>query len=93
LLDKFNYFLQKHFCLDENVSEANANNIFNNVVHKVSKDTFSYAQWKSITMYYTQVLVQLMTNKIAQDLPLTKEYRQVDWLVKDLEVWDWFCEY
>jgi hypothetical protein len=34
--------------------------------------------------------MQLMTNKIAQDLHLTKkEYRQgqVDWLVKDPEAW------
>jgi hypothetical protein len=82
--------LLEHFHWDENVSEANANNISNNVVHKVSKDTFSDARWKSITMYWTQVLMQLITNKIAQDLHLTKkEYcqGQVDWLVKDPEAW------
>lgn len=95
MLGKFNYFsMLEHICLLEGATKGEASIMFNNAAHKFVKDAFSDAWCKSIMMYHTHVLEQEMSNKIAQDLHLTKEeYLQgkMDWLVKDLEACDWLC--
>jgi hypothetical protein len=52
--------MQEHFCLANRVNEAKATSLFNNVAHKVIKDTFKHARCISIATHYTQVLKEQM---------------------------------
>jgi hypothetical protein len=47
--------MQEHYRLADDVSEDEANPIFNNVARKVIRDAFKYARCISIASYYTQV--------------------------------------
>jgi hypothetical protein len=47
--------MQKHYRLADNVSEDEANLVFNNVARKVIKDVFKHARCIFVASYYTQV--------------------------------------
>jgi hypothetical protein len=47
--------MQKHYRLADDVSEDEANLIFNNAAWKVIKDTFKHARCIYVASYYTQV--------------------------------------
>jgi hypothetical protein len=47
--------MHEYYCLADDISEDEANLIFNNVAWKVIKDAFKHAHFISIVSYYTQV--------------------------------------
>jgi hypothetical protein len=59
---------------------------------KVLNGTFKYAHCISVVTFYTQMLKQQMKPMQVKEIYLTKNRHiqwTVDWLVKDLEAWDW----
>jgi hypothetical protein len=50
--------MHEHFHLVDEVSEVEANSVFNNAAWKVIKDAFKHACLISIAIYYTHVLKQ-----------------------------------
>jgi hypothetical protein len=72
------------------------NIVFNKAVRKVVKDVIKHIHVVSTTLYYSQMLKQLIKPCQALDIYLTKEQQllgMVDWLIKDLEAWDAMCEW
>jgi hypothetical protein len=80
--------------LAEGVSEDVVNIVFNKAARKVIKDAIKHTRLVSISVFYTQVLKQEMKPTLVHGIYLTKEQHlqgPVDWLVTDLEAWDWLC--
>jgi hypothetical protein len=63
----------KHFHLTKGVSKEMSNIVFNKVVRKVIKDVVKHACLVSKSLYYSQVLKQLIKPSQAHGIYLTKE--------------------
>jgi hypothetical protein len=72
--------------------------VFHNSARKVVKDAIKHARSQSIAYYHRNVLKQPLNTRQVKPLNLylqKEEYVQgtVDWLVKDMEAWDFLCEH
>jgi len=82
--------------LEEGASEQYAKMVFHNAARRRTKDSFSDARIKVVTIFFKTKLWLPMTNTRAKKVHLTKEeYMQsrVDWICVNMEAWNWFCEY
>jgi hypothetical protein len=65
--------MQEHFRLAEGVSEDVAINVFNKAARKVIKDAVKHTRLVSISVFYTQVLMQEMKPTLVHGIYLSKE--------------------
>ena len=81
-------FVQNYFRLEDGASEPYARFVFHNAARRRTKDSFSEARIKAVTVYFKTKLWKPMTNKRAKKIHLSKEeclQSYVDWVCVDQE--------
>jgi hypothetical protein len=58
--------MQEHYRLADDVSEEEANLVFNNATQKVIKDAFKHAHCISVASYYMQVNLLLFCTQVLK---------------------------
>jgi hypothetical protein len=58
--------MQEHYRLADDVSEEEANLVFNNVARKVIKDAIKHVRCISVASYYTQVNLLLFCTQVLK---------------------------
>jgi hypothetical protein len=58
--------MHEHYRLTDDVSEEEANLVFNNATQKVIKDTFKHTHCISVASYYTQVNLLLFYMQVLK---------------------------